>query len=230
MLHEILLSLSGQPSPLLRTAASAVPDDDAAAAGLDRLVSPPERALLARVARLSHLHAKLLAGTAQTAAEHPSTICRAVAAAIEATHLAAFQRKVLEVEAAILRQDAALVGAYDIVPLTAVVGEFDGWTRRMEWLWDLAQFMEQTERASSGERSVCTGAALIDRLRGSLQTGYADIEETARSLVRVAEIAWLKQVSAWVLYGRLPSFGADDFCIRRANDDDEVRRTHACHV
>ncbi|KAK2072447.1 hypothetical protein P8C59_006803 [Phyllachora maydis] len=172
MLHEILLSLSGQPSPLLRTAASAVPDDDAAAAGLDRLVSPPERALLARVARLSHLHAKLLAGTAQTAAEHPSTICRAVAAAIEATHLAAFQRKVLEVEAAILRQDAALVGAYDIVPLTAVVGEFDGWTRRMEWLWDLAQFMEQTERASSGERSVCTGAALIDRLRGSLQTGF----------------------------------------------------------
>ena len=48
-------------------------------------------------------------------------------------HLAAFQRRVLEVEEGILRRDAGSVGAYNIVPLTAVVGQFAGWVRRMEW-------------------------------------------------------------------------------------------------
>lgn len=223
MLHEILLSLSGHPSPLLRTAGSAGPSAIPPGSTADRVLSPPERALLASIAHLSDLHVKLLSFTAQISASHPSTICRAVATAIDSGHLGAFQKKVLEVEDSILRKDAGLVGAYNIVPLTAVVGEFEPWTRRMEWLWDIVQVMLKSERAKDAAASTpCTGSKLIDRLRGELQTGYADVEETARSLVRVAELAWLKQVSAWVLYGQLPSFGSADFFIQRSEDTEEV--------
>ncbi|KAF7555751.1 hypothetical protein G7Z17_g1880 [Cylindrodendrum hubeiense] len=209
MLHEILLSLSGHPSPLLRIDA---PEPHALAA-----ISPPERQLLASTAQLSSVHVKLISYTAQIADSHPSTICRAVATSIDSIHLAAFQRKVLEVEESILRDDPELVGAYNIVPLTAVVGEFKEWTRRMEWLWEMVQFMLMKNKR--GE--VCHGAQLMDRLRVELQSGYQDVVATAMSLVTVAETAWLKQVSAWILYGRLPSFGSEDFFVQKAEDSDE---------
>ncbi|KAK1999069.1 Spc97/Spc98 family protein [Colletotrichum falcatum] len=209
MLHEILLALSGHPSPLLRTDN---PDPNA----LPTAVSPPERELLATAAHLSDLHVKLQGYTGPIAAEHPSTICRAVATAVQSVHLAAFQRKVLEVEDTILRRDSSLVGAYNIVPLTAVVGEFSEWTRRMEWLWEIVQFMLKKQQGQT-----CRGAQLIDRLRSELQSGYVDIERTAMSLVSVAETAWLKQVSAWILYGRLPTFGGEDFFVQKADGGDQ---------
>ncbi|EEU42993.1 uncharacterized protein NECHADRAFT_46654 [Fusarium vanettenii 77-13-4] len=209
MLHEILLSLSGHPSPLLRTDTS----QPNALSG----VSPAERQLLASAAHLSDVHVKLISYTAQIANAHPSTICRAVATAIDTIHLSAFQRKVLEVEASILRDDPELVGAYNIVPLTAVVGEFKDWTRRMDWLWEMVQFMLAKDK--KGE--VCHGAHLMDRLRLELQSGYQDVQDTAMSLVTVAETAWLKQVSAWILYGRLPSFGIEDFFVQNVQDSDE---------
>jgi hypothetical protein len=207
MLHEILLSLSGHPSPLL-TADHSSPTS---------ILSPPEKALLSSVAHLSDLHSKLLAHTATIASTHPSSICQAVATTISAVHLAAFQRKVLEVEDGILRKDAGSVGAYNIVPLTAIVGEFSGWTRGMEWFLEIVEFMMR----GSGEKK-CTGAMIIDRLCDAMQTGYVDIEEAALSLVKAAETAWLKQVSAWILYGRLPSFGREDFFVQPAPDDIEV--------
>ncbi|KAF4459961.1 hypothetical protein FALBO_13260 [Fusarium albosuccineum] len=215
MLHEILLSLSGHPSPLLRTDAS----HPHALSG----VSPAERQLLASAAHLSDVHIKLISYTAQIANSHPSTICRAVATAIDSIHLSAFQRKVLEVEASILRDDPELVGAYNIVPLTAVVGEFKDWTRRMEWLWEMVQFMLVKDR--KGE--VCHGAQLMDRLRDELQSGYRDVQDTAMSLVTVAETAWLKQVSAWILYGRLPSFGSEDFFVQQVEESDEEYRSRS---
>ncbi len=218
MLHEILLSLSGHPSPLLQA-------DHAGSHG-DAAISPPERELLASVAHLSDLHVQLLGSTAQISSSHPSTICRAVASAVDTIHLRAFQQKVLDVEESILRKDAGFVGAYNIVPLTAVVGEFSDWTRRMEWLGDIVQFMLKPERTKDEKRSVsCTSARIIDRLRSELQTGYMDIEETARSLVRAAEVAWLKHVSSWILYGRLPSFGQADFFVQRSKDGDDVINT-----
>lgn len=219
MLHEILLSLSGHPSPLLRTATAPEPHD----ASSRSLITAPERALLANIAHLSDLHIRLRSFSAQVAQQHPSAICRAVATSIENVHLAAFQRKVLEVEESVLRKDAGLVGAYNIVPLTAVVAEFAGWTRRMEWLWGVLEFMLRRGEGEHEGQMVCTGAEVMNRLRGELQTGYVDVEETARGLVRVAEVAWVKQVSAWVLYGRLPGFGAGDFFVRKAEDADEVR-------
>ncbi|KAK1598245.1 Spc97/Spc98 family protein [Colletotrichum navitas] len=209
MLHEILLALSGHPSPLLRT-------DNPNPNAPPTAVSPPERELLATAAHLSDLHVKLQGYTGPIAAEHPSTICRAVATAVQSVHLAAFQRKVLEVEDTILRRDSSLVGAYNIVPLTAVVGEFSEWTRRMEWLWEIVQFMLKKQQGQT-----CRGAQLIDRLRSELQSGYVDIERTAMSLVSVAETAWLKQVSAWILYGRLPTFGGEDFFVHKTDGGDQ---------
>ncbi|KIL95376.1 hypothetical protein FAVG1_00113 [Fusarium avenaceum] len=209
MLHEILLSLSGHPSPLLRTDAT----QPHALSG----VSPAERQLLSSAAHLSDVHIKLISYTAQVANSHQSTICRAVATAIDSIHLSAFQRKVLDVEASILQDDPELVGAYNIVPLTAVMGEFKDWTRRMDWLWEMVQFMLAKDK-KGGE---CHGAQLMDRLRLELQSGYRDVQDTAMSLVTVAETAWLKQVSAWILYGRLPSFGSEDFFVQKVEQSDE---------
>ncbi|KAI0025552.1 Spc97/Spc98 family protein [Xylariomycetidae sp. FL0641] len=208
MLHEVLLALSGHPSPLLRA--------DHADASAAALLSPPERQLLSTAAHLSDLHCKLLSYTAQISNSHPSAICRAVSTAITAVHLHAFQSKILEVEDSILRKDAALVGAYNIVPLTAVVGEFSGWTRRLEWLWDLVKFMFH-----DGGKKTCRAAEVIDRLRDELQTGYADIGETALELVKVAESAWLKQLSAWVLYGKIPILAEHDFFIHKTDGTEQ---------
>jgi len=210
MLHEILLSLSGHPSPLLRTDTT----QPHALSG----ISPAERQLLASAAHLSEVHIKLISYTAQVANSHPSTICRAVATAIDSIHLAAFQRKVLDVEESILQDDPELVGAYNIVPLTAIMGEFKDWTRRMDWLWEMVQFMLAKDKKGNG----CHGAQLMDRLRLELQSGYRDVQETALSLVAVAETAWLKQVSAWILYGRLPSFGSEDFFVQKVEESEEV--------
>lgn len=125
----------------------------------------------------------------------------------------------LEVEDGILRKDSASVGAYNMVPLTAIVQEFSGWTRKMEWFSDVVEFMMG---GKVGERKKCSGAMVIDRLCDAIQTGYVDIEEAALSLVRAAETAWLKQVSAWILYGRLPSFGKEDFCVQNEGTDIDV--------
>jgi hypothetical protein len=87
----------------------------------------------------------------------------------------------------------------------------------MEWFLDIVEFM-----MLGGSRK-CSGAMVIDKLCDAIQTGYTDIEEAALSLVRVAETAWLKQVSAWILYGRLPSFGREDFFVQTAGHDIQVR-------
>ncbi|KAM3065738.1 hypothetical protein ACMFMG_010036 [Clarireedia jacksonii] len=199
MLHEILLSLSGHPSPLLTT-------DHTSSSSI---LSPSEKSLLSSVARLSDLHCKLLAHTNTISTKHPSSICQAVATAISSIHLKNFQRKVLEVESSILRKDAGSVGAYNIVPLTYIVEKFSGWTRRMEWFLEVVEYMMR----GIGEKK-CSGAMIIDKLCNAVQTGFADIEEAALSLVKAAETAWLKQVSAWILYGRLPSFGKEDFFVQ----------------
>ncbi|KAF9638563.1 Spc97/Spc98 [Lasiodiplodia theobromae] len=216
MLHEILLSLSGHPSSLF----DAEKQDSGAqiTPASFPLLSPPEAELLSSVARLSQLHRELRNHAQTIASSHPSTVCRAVATAITSSHLAKFQQKILDVEARILKQDASIVGAYNIVPLAGVVAEFDEWTRRMEWYWDMACFMLPKE---DGDAGACTGAGLIDRLRQEAQTGYPDVEAAALDLSKVAETAWLRQLSTWVLYGRLPTHGTNDFFITRVKGDDE---------
>ncbi|RHZ47171.1 putative gamma-tubulin complex component GCP4 [Aspergillus thermomutatus] len=210
MLHEILLSLSGQPSPLFAFSS----EEDVVSENAFPL-SPPEKALLTSLARLSRLHARLREHTSLISSSHPSIICRAVSSTINAHHLGGFQRKILEVEKAILAEDSAYVGGYGIVPLSTIVGEFSPWTRRLEWLWEVVRFILPKNRTSSTHG--CTGPALIDYLRTESQTGYLDLEEIALHLITVAETAWMRQVSTWLLYGNLPVFGKDDFFIQEDN-------------
>jgi hypothetical protein len=133
-----------------------------------------------------------------------------------------FQQKVLDVESRILKQDASTVGAYNIVPLAGIVSEFTEWTRLMEWLWKISSFMMPpgAPKLAKENEKVASGADVIDKLRTESQTGYPDIEEAALYLGTVAETSWLRQLSTWLLYGRLPSFGASDFFITAEDSDD----------
>ncbi|CAG5161118.1 uncharacterized protein ALTATR162_LOCUS5966 [Alternaria atra] len=215
MLHEILLSLSGHPSALFDA-----PDHVTATA--HRLLSPPETELLSSIGHLSRLHRSTRDHVARIAVSHPSVICRAVATSITSYHLERFQCKVLEVESRILKQDASIVGAYNIVPLAGVVSEFSEWTRVMEWLRDISNYMLPSDVPAKFEKIIgqaASGAAVIDKLRSEAQTGYPDIEEAARGLSKVAETSWLRQLSTWLLYGRLPSFGRSDFFIQQDDED-----------
>ncbi|KAK8228638.1 gamma-tubulin complex component protein [Phyllosticta paracitricarpa] len=225
MLHEILLSLSGHPSPLFESAANQKtesPTNPAVNTSAFPLLSPPEAELLKSVAHLAELHRATRKHASRIASSHESTICRAVATAIVSTHLARFQQKILDVEDRILKQDASIVGAYNIVPLAGIVAEFDEWTRRMEWFWDLANFMlpaGPSDKSKGKDSSRFLSASLIDKLRQEAQTGYPDIEAVALDLSKVAETAWLRQLSTWVLYGKLPTHGSEDFFISLMRDD-----------
>ncbi|MCJ1378480.1 hypothetical protein MMC17_001579 [Xylographa soralifera] len=135
-------------------------------------------------------------------------VCRAMAQAITSVHLASFQEEILRVEQGILQEDARFVGAYDIVPLSSVSIAFGGWRLKLEWLKKLVHQMQPPDTSASG-------AQVIDWLHKELQTGFPAIGLLATNLVQVAEATWLRQMSAWVLYGTLPTLGAEDFLIQR---------------
>ena len=224
MLHEILLSLSGQPSPLFSTqkGENAVTQDDFP------LLSPPEKALLTSVAHLSRLHVQLRKYASDISSASPSVICRSVSTAIVGTHLGEFQKKILEVERAILAEDSEYVGGYGIVPLSTIVGEFAPWTRRMEWLWAVTRFIQPERKTQLLHDS--TGAALMDHLRTEAQTGYLDIKEMALQLATVAEMAWMKQLSMWLLYGNLPIYGKEDFFIQEDTENENGEAQFSINV
>ncbi|KAF2162704.1 hypothetical protein M409DRAFT_68982 [Zasmidium cellare ATCC 36951] len=226
MLHEVLLALSGHPSPLFAeqpSTSGAPPSEDFP------LLSPSERALLRSIGRLSQLHRRLKRHLRNVSSKHTSIICKAVAASILQTHLDRFQQRILDVESKILKRDASLVGAYEIVPLAAVVGEFDDWHRRMAWYWEVACFMltpKDFHRSATTPTSECTSALLIDKLRAEARTGYPEIEEAATELSRVAETAWLRQLSSWIIYGKLPSLKGHDFFIHTEKDHTFKKQTN----
>lgn len=212
MIHEVLLALSGHPSGLFIDPAPTAQHETVKVCPLP-LLSPPESELLARVGQKAYLHRRIREFTDDIVKNHPSTVCRAVAASIKAQHLARFQQKILHVENSILTKDSTIVGAYNIVPLSGIVAEFDDWTRRLDWLWWLVRFINQRKT---------TGAVLIDRLRDEAKTGYPDVEEAAVELGKTADRAWLQQLSSWLLYGRLPHrHAAADFLIQA--DEEEVK-------
>lgn len=213
MLHEVLLALSGHPSPLFN-----IPDQSHHQPSSTEfpLLSPSERALLQTIGKLSELHRKLRQHAKLIASTHRSIICRAVAISLQQKHLARFQKKILDVESQILTKDATLVGAYDIVPLAGLVSEFDDWHRRMAWYWEMACFMESPNVDPTSSQP-CSGAAVIDRLRAESSTGFPEIAGAAVELSQVAETTWLKQLASWVLYVKLPSHGGNDFFVQVDN-------------
>ncbi|KAK0668703.1 gamma-tubulin complex component protein [Cercophora samala] len=217
MLHEILLSLSGHPSPLLRAATTLSPNDLSSTLSL----SPSEAALLQPLAHLSTLHTTIATQSNLISSSHPSVICRSVASSILSQHLHSFQQFLLQIESDILTKDSRMVGGYNIVPLTQVVGLVEGtWRRRMEFLGEVVGFMVAgmgKQQAQQQQQERCTGPKLMDLLRKELQTGYEDVEGLARELLSVAEGTWLREVGAWVVYGQLPQKSDGDFFIRRVD-------------
>ena len=211
MLQELLLALSGHPSPLLATSI-----EETNRGPFKEYLSPAESALLRSLAQeLGGRHIRIRDSAFNISSTHPSIVCRAVATSITLTHLARFQKTILDVEKDILEQNPRLVGAYKIVPLSGVAGAFDGWTRKLEWLLSLVDFIESPGDFSKGDDSVteCTASQILSWIRQSTQTGYPDIEQLSYELLKIAETAWLRQLSTWLLYGRLPIHGAADFFI-----------------
>ncbi|KIV87658.1 hypothetical protein PV11_03190 [Exophiala sideris] len=206
MLHEILLSLSGVQSPIW---------DQGRLPGelngqtFNQYVSPPERAMLESLAHLQRLHVQVKHATAQFTKTHESMVCRAVSASIADVHLGNFMDKIVQVETSILKKDAGYVGAYGIVPLSTIVSDFAPWTRRLEWL---KAVVEQLNANSQPTRPSAPG--LLDFLEKETHTGYSDIEEMAVALLTVAQRAWMRIASLWILYGKLSRFGPHDFCVK----------------
>ncbi|PGH34234.1 hypothetical protein GX50_02911 [[Emmonsia] crescens] len=205
MLHEILIALSGHNSPLF--------DQEEGGSTKDGVpfLSPAEHALLQPIAELCRLHTLLRKHTSRISSSHPSTICRAVSTNISTEQLGKFQKQILEVETAILANNARYVGGHGIVPLSTIRSEFLPWVGRLQWLWQIARFMSPIV---GEEQGICTGASLIDYLRKESHTGYLDLEEMALQLINAGETAFMRQLSMFVLYGQLPSFGRGDFFIQ----------------
>lgn len=169
--------------------------------------------MLDTLAHLHDLHVRIKDATATFATSHSSMVCRAVSSSIIHVHLGNFMDKVLHVESSILKKDAGYVGAYEIVPLSTLVAEFAPWTRRLEWLWSVVEHLERGPKQAQGKRP-CSGASILDFLSRETQTGFSDIEEMAVALLTVAQRAWMRAASLWVLYGKLPASGAQDFCVK----------------
>ena len=232
MLQELLLALSGHKSPLL--------SNDKDTQQLGPLLCPSEAALLRSIARLGNSRIELLKDVSVITTSHTSVVCRAVSSTIEFVQLAEFQQDILNVESKILQKDVALVGAYDIVPLSSVVSAFSGWRKKMDWLKSLVKYVQLGEvgllnKSADNETTTSTnrhasGAQVINWLRKESQTGYPDIEQMAIHLVKVAERAWLLQVSAWVLYGHLPELCAEDFLIQRDSHTGSKRESYGVRM
>ena len=213
MIHELLLALSGHPSPLLTSPVDLNPES-----AIKDALSPSENALLATLANdLGEKHAVIRKNATEISAQHPSVICRAIAASILSNQLRKFQKRILDVEKDILDKNSNIVSAYDVVPLSAVVGAFDGWSRKLEWLHNIIQSIQSPSSHERQSQNPCTGVQLIERLRAATHTGYDDIEGMALDLTEVAERAWLQHLSAWLLYGRLLPSGAYDFFVAAQN-------------
>ena len=213
MIHELLLALSGHPSPLLDPGVSKNTI-------LAEHLSPPELTLLERLAHdLGGKRIQIHNDVSSIISSHPSIVCRAVANAIILVHLARFQERIIQIERDLLQQKPNLVGAYNVVPLSGIVNAFDGWKEKLDWLARLVRDMHvrDSDFRRNQKSDLCNSKQMIEHLRRSTLTGYPDIEKMAEELGQVAESTWLKQASLWILYGKLPCSKCD-FFIRTVQD------------
>ncbi|KAF3917923.1 hypothetical protein ABW20_dc0109320 [Dactylellina cionopaga] len=241
MLHELFLVLAGHSSPLFTPE---LPDNFP-------LVSSSERALLNGLASLGILHRRIRHSCDLITTHHPSTIARAVACGIVnhlqqfRTQVTDTERLILNHDD-LLVGAYNIVPLAKIVSLFSgwrrVLEYMEGLTKLMlfsgspripvhnteeeseeeeEDLEDDVEDIEDEEAADFLLQRGVKGAKIIDRLREDMHTGYPSIEGLVIELLNTAELAWLRQVSTWVLYGRLPTFGASDFMIREMATDAE---------
>lgn len=168
------------------------------------------------LAELADLHIKVREATSLICTTHPSPICRAISNRVKTFHLRSFVDKVVDVEASILNHDAAYVGAYKIVPLSTIVSDFQPWARPLRWLW---KTIEPLRHGCADRRPSCSGATALRSLYSETRTGYTDIKTISEDLLVVAQRAWIHSLMPWILYGKLPHFGRDDFMIQARGSD-----------
>lgn len=214
MLHEILLSLSGLPSPIWDELKHKQYDDLDGDKSFGSYTSAAERAMLQILAELVDLHIKLREATAQVSRSHPSPTCRAVSNRIKTNHLRAFTDKIIEVETLVLQEDAKYVGAYKIVPLSTIVTEFQPWARPLRWLWKTITVLQPA--GGDNKNTNCSAAVALDFLRKEGHTGYTDIKDIAGDLLVAAQQAWMQSLTPWLLYGQLPKYGVNDFVVSQS--------------
>lgn len=222
MLHEILLSLSGIPSSIWKdlTEENDVHDGQDDSSRIP--ISAPEREMVGQLAELADLHLKVIQATTNISKSHPSRIWRAVCNRIKTVHLRDFTRAIIDIEASILKEDTKYVGAYNIVPLSTIVTEFQPWVRPLRWLWKTLQRM-----SSKNATKFCTGAELLEYLQREGQTGYTDLRDLSVDLLVAAQQSWMQGLTPWILYGELLRFGSDDFMVKElsvsGNPDFSIR-------
>ena len=208
MLHELLLVLSAHESSIFKPWPP--PPSSPETIILDSTfnnIHPSERAALNNLAHLSFLHKTLLNSISKLIRSHSSIVVRAIVSSIR-DKLHGFQVTVEDIEQMILTRDDSVVGAYDIVPLARLTTLLGEWDRIIEYL----------HKFVSAIKSESTGAQVLDQLQRDLHTGYPDVASLVVKLVAAGEEAWLRQVSSWVLYGRIPQLGYSDFFIRSSTD------------
>ena len=209
MLHELLLVLQGHESSLFKPwpPHPSSPQTIVLDSTLDN-IHPSERAAVNALTHLSFLHKSLRTTISHTVHSHSSIVVRAVLSAVQNPHLNAFQEAVQDVERMILTRDTSVVAAYDIVPLARLSTLLGEWDTRINYL----------HRFVSNIMSESTGAQVLNQLQQDQNTGYPEIAEIVMKLIAVGEETWLRQVSSWVLYGRIPQLGCSDFFIQPSTD------------
>lgn len=208
MLHELLLVLSAHDSSIFKPWPP--PPSNPETIILDNTfdnIHPSERAALNNLAHLSFLHKSLQQAVSKLIQSHSSVVVRAIVSGVR-DKVHHFQKAVEEIETMILTRDDSVVGAFDIVPLARLTTLLGDWDRIIGYLY---KFVSGITRDS-------TGAHVLNQLHRDKQTGYPDIEEIVIKLIAAGEEAWLRQVTSWVLYGRIPQLGQSDFFIHPSTD------------
>lgn len=209
MLHELLLVLQAHESSIFKPwpPSPSTPETVVLDSTLND-IHPSERAALNTLAHLSFLHKSLRTSIARIVHTRSSIVVRAIVSSIQNPLLNDFQDAVQDIERMILTRDNSIVAAYDIVPLARLSSLLGEWDTRINYL----------HKFVSNITSKSTGAQVLNQLQQDQHTGYPDIAAIVVKLIAVGEETWLRQVSSWVLYGRIPQLGSSDFFICTSPD------------
>ena len=209
MLHELLLVLQAHESSIFKPWPP--PPSSPETIILDSTLNnihPSERAALNNLAHLSFLHKSLRTSISHIIQTHSSVVVRATVSYVQNPLLVGFQDTVQDIEQMILTRDDSVVAAYDIVPLARLSTLLGEWDTRIQYLY---KFISNITAESSG-------AQVLNQLQQDQHTGYPEIAAIVGKLIAVAEETWLRQVSSWVLYGRISQMGSSDFFIHPSSD------------
>lgn len=208
MLHEILLVLAGNASPIISEKPTALSES---------LLHPSETALIASIAEFGHLHrtvrAKInvvhgsymdlpseqMARFASNYYSGPySAACHAIANVLDQQLLVPFNAKLVELEKQALKTssskaDSSLDCSLSVIPLTSLVSQtIHVWQGRFNYANELLGFLME-------KRVFCH--EILAKLPLDLKTGFLDRKELANQCLTAAEKVWLTLLVSWVFYG-----------------------------